>query len=1657
MHPSALYLSVLKKLCVTLIFLVLSFIASAQLRADFSMDKSGGCSPVQINFINRTTGASSAAVYKWDLGNTNTSALKDPSAIYITEQSYTVTLTVTDGANTSVKTQVVTVYKKPVANFKPSAPKVCLPSPATFISTSEQGDGAITNYTWDFGDASSQQGYSAQVSKFYPTTRTATVTLTVSDQYGCYSSVTKNNVVEVLPRMEPAFTVNGYLFCDPADEVVFTNNSKGPGTLKYDWTFEPGSTSTEESPKHIFNKKGLYNVSMKLSNEHGCQATANSGTINVAYFNTAITSNIQCRVANFYSNSYVTPGSSNWDFGDGKTATGPSVQHTYTTTGKYTVTLTNKYNNNTCEETVTKEVEITVPSFNTAISETMHCRQVNFRSSGSPYESVWDFGDGATITGTTPVHTYTTPGKYTVTLTNRYLNNTCVEKVTKEIEVKDLVDYKSTFTIPAEACLNEQVTFSSSSNSTPTSQYWEFGNGNVAYYSTPSTYYYTTGIYTVKLTNTFGTCKEEVTKKIVVNPLPGPPDFTITQSTFCEPPVTYALEDKTPGAVKWAWAIGDIFPLPGTTSDKQSLSHIFKTEGYYSVGLTVTNKHGCKSTGYQSVNVRKPSVQIVQSRTYPDGIFNCGTVVASFGVSTSETITSYNWTLGNGQTSTLARPQETYTTPGFYNVSLTYKTDKGCTGTLSAGTLPVYKKPTASFSYSIPQCGENNSPVDFVATADASTAVVWETGDGGGGNSSSFKYRYSNPGTYNVKLTTYNGGCKVETEKQVVATIKPSYLYINSVIQGTCDKRNVFTFRQGNLNLSSQIEWNFGDGTIVNTAANISSVEHTYTKSGNYTVRATAKNGNCTLTDTYSLTVMIAQKPTLVSSRTSLCKNEELTLSISNLENNLYYANQERGQYSIVRLELENGTAIPFYDDFFSNWNYSKFSAKLYNLPQGELRLKAIVRISGNGSTCTDETNYVSIKVNGPSADFQLTTDNVCFKSPLKFKDASTTITTIPIKSWAWSFGDGESTTTTTAGAEVEHTYKNPGSPSVKLTVTDNDGCSSSATKTAKVRGPKVSFSASGLYWPNVPLNTTVNFTNTSNNAHLTQPKYTWDYGDQTQGTGFNGSQTYTKAGSYTVKLTGADPLTGCSDEASYAFTVKEYNTAFTINTTYLGNGKCLPVLVQLNNISTNYTSLTWDLGDGTVINGQQSPSHTYRNAGRYVIKLYTKGYNNDDGKFEEIITIAPAPTATLSSDILEGCLAQTVTLNSEALNTENYIWDFGDGTVRPWTNTVTNHKYLTPGVYTPSVLLMDPRGCIYPVSMGKQIIIDSLAIGINGVPEYICEEGSLNVLPKVLFSVAHDQLNKPLTWDWDFGVEGNTDVADTKAASFTYLKAGTYTVTLKSTSQYGCAAEARVPVLVRSKTALKIKAPELLDVCANSTAVINVTGADSYEWVDFTDWLNNTKTGTPIVKPLGDAEYTVIGYDKYKCSSDMAKVRIKLQPLPTVSAGPDVEVIGNTEHLLQTTASSDVILWRWSPSDYLSCTDCPAPVVKPKKSDNYIVTVKTKYNCVTSDTIHVKLLCLNGYVYIPNSFTPNNDGSNDIFYIKGKGIGKIKTLKIFSRWGDEVFGKNNFDIDDVSQGWNGRNKGVLVPAGNYIYVAELQCESSGEIIVKKGSITVLY
>ncbi len=268
-----------------------------------------------------------------------------------------------------------------------------------------------------------------------------------------------------------------------------------------------------------------------------------------------------------------------------------------------------------------------------------------------------------------------------------------------------------------------------------------------------------------------------------------------------------------------------------------------------------------------------------------------------------------------------------------------------------------------------------------------------------------------------------------------------------------------------------------------------------------------------------------------------------------------------------------------------------------------------------------------------------------------------------------------------------------------------------------------------------------------------------------------------------------------------------------------------------------------------------------------------------------------------------------------------------------------------------------------------------------------------------------------------------------------------------------GCQNTDTIHVTVVQPFTIKVIATDT--ICAGEGAKLWVTGTDNYTWSPSTG-LDNPNSANPVASPSSTTVYTVIGHDYRNCFADTATVPVIVYPIPVFNIAEEVVTmpVGNSVHL-NTTSSADIIAWRWFPAAGLSCTTCPEPVASPSTSTKYTAIATNQGGCSARDQVNIQLTCNNGNVYVPNTFSPNGDGMNDVFFPRGKGIAGIKILQVFNRWGVLVFQKINFAPNDQSAGWDGTFDGHTLDPDVYIYKMEVIC-SNNQVFPLNGNITLL-
>jgi gliding motility-associated-like protein len=271
--------------------------------------------------------------------------------------------------------------------------------------------------------------------------------------------------------------------------------------------------------------------------------------------------------------------------------------------------------------------------------------------------------------------------------------------------------------------------------------------------------------------------------------------------------------------------------------------------------------------------------------------------------------------------------------------------------------------------------------------------------------------------------------------------------------------------------------------------------------------------------------------------------------------------------------------------------------------------------------------------------------------------------------------------------------------------------------------------------------------------------------------------------------------------------------------------------------------------------------------------------------------------------------------------------------------------------------------------------------------------------------------------------------------------------------NSFGCADYDTVVVTVIQP--LRMTTSPNDSICIGQSTNLLVSGAASYNWSPSTG-LNSTTISNPTAAPTVTTRYRVVGYDGFNCFTDTAFITVAIGQYPTISLGPDQTLATGTLLPLSSVITNGPIRnWTWSPTTNLSCATCPLPVADVKKDITYTVKVTTPYGCSASDTISIKTFCKDGQVFIPNAFTPDGDGVNDRLIVRASGIATVKHFRIFNRWGDLIFERDNFKPNDITYSWDGRVRGVVSGPEVFVYTCEVICEN-GTSYTYKGNVSII-
>ena len=1575
----------------------------AQLAANFTAAPASGCAPLVVHFTDIST--NNPTQWKWHLGNGTVSFLQNPSVTYFNPGQYTIKLVIKNSAGTDsiTKTQYINVYAKPAVQFTSSTTTGCFPLPVQFSDQSTALNGTISSWQWDFGDGfSSLQQNPAHI---YTAAGNYNVTLRARSSNGCLTTLSKSKYIQINAGIKAGFSNTIPNNCSFPVTINFKNLSTGTGTLTYQWLFGDGVVSGQINPSHTYTTLGSYSVKLVVTNAIGCTDT-------IIKTDGIIISNVKASFTNsdtvcvqqpflFTNTSVPAPVSSNWTFGDGTVSSKTNPVKKYTAAGTYQVKLITDFGS--CSDSVFKTITVSnVPIAAFISSDSISCNNpftVNFTSqSNGAISYLWNFGDSTTSIEQNPLHTYTGVGKFTVQLIVANANG-CTDTLQKIDFIKIQKPIVTLSNLPDSGCVPFTKNFISTTNTIdPVTGYvWNFGDGSVSAEATPTHTFTAAGVYAITLVETTaGGCTDTVSLKRGITASTKPViNFTASPRITCAK-TEVKFTDLTKGtATKWFWIFGD-----SAVSTLQNPVHTYTDTGKFNVQLIVWN-NGCSDSiilkDYIRINAPVAKFHSTMDCKKPfERVFIDGSIGAD----------EWNWDFADGTTSTQQSPIHQFTTAGFYEVSLLVKNNAtGCDFTTKKIIQIVDAK--AGFTTSGTVICKGGS-IDF--TTGLSLVDVnsfnWNFGDGTvlDTMANSAKHVYSSAGNYTVRLIITNIlGCKDTVIKTMNIRVNGPTATFTSSVSGTClNSAVVFNDHSvsDGINAIKSFTWNYGDGKTETLSS--APFQHTYAAPGIFAVKLLVTDTlGCTDSFTIS-TALVISKPVakFITPDTISCPSKPVQFTSQSTGPNLTY-----------RWNFGDGTTSALQNPSHNFSTNGSFTVSLFIIDQ---------------YGCTDsisKTNFVSIGT--PVTNFTMS-DSLSACPPLIVQFTNLSSNGIGKN---WDFGDGTSATT----KNPSHFYSYPGTYIVTLTTTGPGGCSTNLQKSILIKGPRGTFTYSPLMGCD---KVTSNFSASTIDA----VSVLWDFND---GNTVNTTDTvinhlYTYAGTYIPKIILTDndgchvPIRG-GDIIQVNAVTASFNFAEKI---LCNSGTVSFIDSSFSNDVIN--SYNWSLGDGS-FSTDISPVHQYSKQGIYYPKLIiTTEHGCTDSMIASIpVKVVAAPQINMVATA-NGCTPLIITVKGLVTVADtsslNWHWDFANNNFSALQNPLAQN-YTTAGVYNIILTATNSSGCRDTVN--KTIEAYSIPIVKAGNDTFICQfRGiSLNATGASIYN-----------WRPPTGLSC-TDCATPLAAP-----KGEINYIVKGTSIHGCTAQDTVKVLVKYPFKMTLGNRDTL--CIGQSVKLFATGASTYIWTPAAG-LNNNTSATPIATPDNTTNYRVVGKDDKSCFKDTGYVFIKVYPIPVVNAGEDkILNVGKTMNLIPV-ISGDVTEVLWSPTTGIFRNSYPGITIKPTANTEYTVKVKNEGGCTAEDRVSILVVCDGSNIFIPNTFSPNGDGANDIFYPRGSGLFKIKNLRIFNRWGEVVFERNSFNANDASAGWNGTFKGIKLNPEVFIYTIDVICDNS-TVINYKGNVALI-
>lgn len=1136
----------------------------------------------------------------------------------------------------------------------------------------------------------------------------------------------------------------------------------------------------------------------------------------------------------------------------------------------------------------------------------------------------WDFGDGNAATTTNATHAFSTAGTFTITLVATNANGVADAEIKPAyITVNPLPNVN--FSANGLGCtVPLTLSFSnSSSQGANFSQAWNFGNSQTSsQYTPPSITYNSQGTFQVVLTVTNNNtgCVNSLTQPIVVSNFQA--GITAPAVGCVGQPIAFQ-DNSTAGANAWSWNFGS-----AGQSNAENPNVTYNSPGTYTVSLTSQNTNsGCSGSTTQQI--------VVQANTIPsfyaNPTANCAPGSIQF-FNTTNLAGTYVWNFGDGQTYTGPNPPaHLYQTSGLFDVSLTFTSSAGCSGTK---TLQDYIEitPVEAGFYALDTGGCAPFTVQFIDTSytPSNPIVSWQWNFG---NGQTYSGQVPPPQTYGVGL--YNVSLIITTASGCTDTIiKTPYVTVGSIDSVdfswdpniTCANTDVEFESEFYISVpydSSEISylWDFSQGISTQDDPTFQFSQDTGWVDVTLYVNFRGCIDSLELDSVLYVLAPIAQ---FNPNNYLVCNPTSLPVTF---------------QFQNTAIEGEDSDSVALHYEWNDNSPNTYFNNSQLDLPNGGNTSHAfanygtyqIEQVVHNYTTGCSDSITLAITISQLQSAFLLPDDTICKGDAIGLFNQSTTWSAHPVNTWIYTFGNGQQINN---GPNVNYVYPASGTYNINLLVFNSVGCSSTSSQTILVANKPV--------------------------AGLLAPSYA-----------------------------------GCSP-----FPVSFTNTSYSIV-----NG--LPLATFNTTFSDNNTSVT-------TTNVNQAINHTFVGNGVYTATLTATDINGCVSNPVSVQINLTKPTALISADtvicVLDSSVIASLSTGEAALQ---YAWSVNGNNIGSDSLCILDLPSNNNGLFSThllSLIVTDGNGCndttlqtiyVSQPHAAPTYSFSGAAIDVNGnysCPPLFCD-----------FTDASSSMGTITNWNWSFG-NGNNSILQNP--DNTLVTSGTFTLSMNVTDEFGCTDDTTVanyvsiggplgtPIWIQDNT-----------ICAQGAlfTIQNPSNIDSVSWnLGNGVWVADSLSFPYFYPNTGTYNPSVTVYDTAGC-----QILYLLDPLTASVSGMNAQinaspVYANINQVVNLTDASTslnpIATWTWifPDSSNLYFQNTAQSIAFSQGGPQQIGLVITdNLGCI--DTALITIYVSDPDIWVPNVFTPNGDGYNDIVTLPYPSF-KSYDIQILNRWGNLVF-----------------------------------------------------